>query len=70
MCSGRQLSSLTVDEVCQLVSELTGISAEAAARYHRTLRQNNISGWVLCACQLPALKRVRERVSGAWCGRD
>ena len=58
MCTGRELSTLTVVEVCQLVSDLAGISADAAARYHKTLRHNNISGWVLCACELPALKRV------------
>ncbi|KAF0314000.1 Kinase D-interacting substrate B [Amphibalanus amphitrite] len=66
VCSDRPLSSLSVEDVCQLVSDLAGISAEAAARYHRTLRSNNISGWVLCACEMPALKRTMKMTFGDW----
>ncbi|XP_037068486.1 kinase D-interacting substrate of 220 kDa-like [Pollicipes pollicipes] len=66
ICNDRLLSTMSVDEVCHLVSGLAGISSEAAAKYHRTLQHNNISGWVLCACDTVALKKTMKMTFGDW----
>lgn len=53
-----KLSSRSVDEVCELVTRTSEISAEAAARYIALIRANNITGKVLLHCDLNELKNV------------
>ena len=49
---GLPLSEMGVNDICRVLKRLTGINAENLKRYVTTLKQQNISGYVLTHCDL------------------
>ncbi|XP_063216492.1 kinase D-interacting substrate of 220 kDa isoform X3 [Bacillus rossius redtenbacheri] len=62
----QRLSSLTVDDVCDLLDKLEDLHGPRVAQYARAVRDNNISGRVLLFCDLGELKDVLQMGFGDW----
>lgn len=62
----RSLSSLTAEEVSELLRHLDGFRTAQADQYTRTFIDNNISGRVLLSCNLDELKALSGMSFGDW----
>ncbi|KAH9492624.1 hypothetical protein Btru_024102 [Bulinus truncatus] len=60
------LSKCSVDDVCELLSRLKGLSPEHLSEYQASIRENNISGLVLTMCDLSELQPVIKMRFGDW----
>ena len=62
----RTLSSLTAEEVGELLRHLEGVKSQQADQYARTLVESNICGRVLVYCNLDELKSHCAMSFGDW----
>lgn len=60
------LSTLTVDEVCELIADIDGISFRHLKDYQNRLREMNITGLVLNVCELSQLRPELDMTFGDW----
>lgn len=60
------LNSMTVDQVCNLLRRLEGLSVQQLPSYQTQLQDNNISGAVLSNCELSELRNVLRMSFGDW----
>ncbi|KAK6976674.1 kinase D-interacting substrate of 220 kDa, partial [Biomphalaria glabrata] len=60
------LSKCSVDDVCDLLSHLKGLSPDHLSEYQASIRDNNISGLVLAMCDLSELQPVIKMRFGDW----
>ena len=61
-----QLSSMAVDDVCDMLSRLEGLSQLILPQYLTRIRESNISGIVLLNCDMGELKPVMQMTFGDW----
>ena len=61
-----RLSSMTVADVCHMITDIDGITSSALTRYVTIVRDNNINGAVLLQCDLMELKPVMKMTFGDW----
>ncbi|XP_005101087.2 kinase D-interacting substrate of 220 kDa B [Aplysia californica] len=60
------LSQCSVQEVCDLLSRLRGLSPSLLSEYQASVRENNISGLVLAMCDLSELQPILAMRFGDW----
>ncbi|XP_064638035.1 kinase D-interacting substrate of 220 kDa B-like isoform X2 [Lineus longissimus] len=60
------LSSMLLDDVCQLLMKLEGLGTAAVQKYQEEIFVNNINGFVLYNCDLDELKPVLGMNFGDW----
>lgn len=53
-----KLSTLNVEGVCKLISNMDDLNPEAVPKYVQTVKDQNINGRVLLYCDLDELKKV------------
>ncbi|CAL1542159.1 unnamed protein product, partial [Lymnaea stagnalis] len=60
------LSKCSVDDICDLLARLRGLSPNHVAEYQASIRENNVSGLVLTMCDLSELQPVVKMRFGDW----
>lgn len=53
-----RLSTLGVDDVCNLISRMEDLSQNSVPEYLKVIREHNINGRVLLHCDTDELKKV------------
>nr|XP_023022551.1 kinase D-interacting substrate of 220 kDa-like [Leptinotarsa decemlineata] len=61
-----RLSTLNVDGVCKLLSNMEDLNPQALAEYTKMIREQNINGRVLLHCDLEELKKLLKMSFGDW----
>ncbi|XP_047348706.1 kinase D-interacting substrate of 220 kDa isoform X3 [Vespa velutina] len=61
-----KLSSMGVNEICDLLDKIEGFNINQAPQYKNVIRDNNINGKVLVHCDLQELKKVLKMAFGDW----
>ena len=63
---GKQIVSMTVDDVIEMMSKIPYISKQKIDMYAEALRENNICGPVLANCELSELRKALPMTFGDW----
>ncbi|KAL2720804.1 kinase D-interacting substrate of 220 kDa isoform X5 [Vespula squamosa] len=61
-----KLSSMNVNEICDLLDKIEGFNINQAPQYKNVMRDNNINGKVLLHCDMQELKKVLKMAFGDW----
>ncbi|KAL7300780.1 hypothetical protein TKK_0006756 [Trichogramma kaykai] len=62
----QKLSTLTVDNICDLLDKIQDINPQNLPTYKRVIKDNNITGAVLLNCDISDLKEVLHMAFGDW----
>ncbi|KAM9355175.1 kinase D-interacting substrate of 220 kDa B [Pholidichthys leucotaenia] len=60
------LSTMTTEDVCELVRQMDGIDQSMMAQYSATIRKANVNGRVLSQCNIDELKKEMNMNFGDW----
>ncbi|KAM7540662.1 hypothetical protein Aperf_G00000044408 [Anoplocephala perfoliata] len=61
-----ELSKMTVDDICLLLSAISGLPSENRSSYQKQVRRQNINGQVLSVCDLTKLRTELQMNFGDW----